>query len=78
MLTTVEGIYREGRVELTEKPQGVEEAKVLVTFLPDNTAGTDRESLRQRAFARMEAGLPLGGAPYPRREELYDRHKEKP
>jgi hypothetical protein len=76
MLTTVEGIYREGRVELAERPQGIEEAKVLVTFLPEDVA-TDRESLRQRAFARMKAGISLGGAPYPRREELYDRYKEK-
>jgi hypothetical protein len=34
MHTTVEGTYRNGRVELTETPQNVsEETRVLVTFL---------------------------------------------
>ena len=34
MLLTIEGIYSDGKVELTETPTGVEHAKVLVTFLP--------------------------------------------
>ena len=34
MLTTVEGVYQEGRIELLEQPPEVEEARVLVTFLP--------------------------------------------
>jgi len=28
---------------------------------------------QERAFARMEKGLNFGGAPYPRRDDLYDR-----
>jgi hypothetical protein len=79
---TVEGIYKDGKVELVERPEHVEEAaRVLVTFLPSNKpieepgAGDyqDRETLRQRAFARMKEGIHLGGPPYPKREELYDR-----
>lgn len=31
-----------------------------------------REAMR-RAIARMEEGFALGGPPYPKREELYDR-----
>jgi hypothetical protein len=81
-LLTIEGTYRDGKVELTEHPDGLgDETPVLVTFLPRRGPGSPpvaesdrgREALRQRAFARMEAGLHLGGAPYPRREELYDR-----
>jgi hypothetical protein len=34
MLTTVEGIYRGGKIELAEQPSAAEGAKVLVTFLP--------------------------------------------
>jgi hypothetical protein len=34
MLKTVEGTYREGKVELTELPADVKEARVIVTFLP--------------------------------------------
>ncbi len=34
MLTTVEGVYKDGKIELTEIPAGLEQAQVLVTFLP--------------------------------------------
>ena len=34
MLKSVEGIYKDGKVELLERPDDVQEARVLVTFLP--------------------------------------------
>jgi hypothetical protein len=34
MLQSVEDIYRDGKVELLEMPAGVEEARVIITFLP--------------------------------------------
>ena len=34
MLKSVEGIYRDGKVELLETPSDLEEARVIVTFLP--------------------------------------------
>ncbi len=34
MLKSVEGIYQDGKVELLEMPEDVEEARVIVTFLP--------------------------------------------
>jgi hypothetical protein len=34
MLRSVEGIYRDGKVELLETPPDVTTAKVIVTFLP--------------------------------------------
>jgi hypothetical protein len=79
-LLTVEGVYRNGKLELVEEPVGVEEARVLVVFLPAKGKGTtseerDREALRQAAFSDMEQGIDLGGPPYPRREELYDRFR---
>lgn len=40
MLTTVEGYFKQGKVELIEMPPGVEEARVLVTFLPAETSPT--------------------------------------
>jgi hypothetical protein len=79
---TVEGIYKDGKVELAERPEHVDEAaRVLVTFLPssgpreepETGENQDREALRQRAFVRMKEGIHLGGPPYPKREELYDR-----
>ncbi|WP_427160017.1 hypothetical protein ACQFX9_29310 [Aliinostoc sp. HNIBRCY26] len=33
MLKTIEGIYKNGQIELTEIPQGITESKVFVTFL---------------------------------------------
>jgi len=77
MLKTVEGFYRAGQVELAEQPEGIQESKVLVTFLPHGETGSDSQALRERAFARMRKGIPLGGAPYPKREDLYDRSREK-
>jgi hypothetical protein len=34
MLPTVQGVYREGKIELLEAPPGVTTARVIVTFLP--------------------------------------------
>jgi hypothetical protein len=81
-LLTLEGICRDGKLELTERPDYVcETARILVTFLPPSEPretslmpeSHDREVLRQQAFARMKEGIHLGGPPHPRREELYDR-----
>jgi hypothetical protein len=83
-MLTVEGIYRDGKVELVEQPAGIgDSARVLVTFLtvkePSDpsrvTADAEtatREEQCRRAFAQMEQGLHLGGPPYPKRDELYD------
>jgi hypothetical protein len=81
---TLEGVYRDGMIEFAEPPvHAPTEGRVLVTFLPANgaqqattTASGDaetRETLRQRALAQMKEGIPLGGPPYPQREELHDR-----
>jgi hypothetical protein len=83
-LLTVEGVYRDGKVELAETPAGVEEARVMVVFLPAEGAGkaeaspTEAEAARraasERLLARMRKGYHLGGGrPYEKREELYDR-----
>jgi hypothetical protein len=34
MLTSVVGVYRDGKIELREPPAGIKEAQVIVTFLP--------------------------------------------
>ncbi len=75
MLTTVEGRYENGRVELAEQPPGVERAKVYVTFVVDSP--TEPKSAPPDAIeqwiAFLSEGLALGGPPYPTRDELYDR-----
>lgn len=34
MLKAVQGIYRDGKIELAELPPEIKEARVVVTFLP--------------------------------------------
>jgi hypothetical protein len=51
MLQAVEGIYRDGKVELLELPAGVTEARVVVTFLPANGP----IDLRARGISEPEA-----------------------
>jgi len=51
MLTTVEGIYRNGHIDLAQKPDGVcSEVRVLVTFL-----GSDAIDLRQIGMNEAQA-----------------------
>ena len=37
MLTTIEGLYADGKVELQEAPRGIERARVIVTFLSEES-----------------------------------------
>lgn len=47
MLTSVRGIYQDGKIELYEKVIGIETAEVIVTFIPSEDQGVD---LRARGF----------------------------
>lgn len=77
VLTAVEGIYKDGEVELSERPEGLVEARVIVTFLPLISAEAPPEEARNRLLSRMRAGIPLGGPPYPRREEIYEKDRRR-
>ena len=82
-LLTITGVYRDGKVELSQRPEGLgEHAPVLVTFLPEDEgsrpepAAGEAEAKRaagERFLARLKQGISFGGPPYPKREELYDR-----
>ena len=51
MLTTVRGMYRHGKVELSERPErAAEETPVIVTFLP-----TGAEDLRAHGIDEQRA-----------------------
>jgi hypothetical protein len=51
VLTTVEGVYRDGRIELKSLPSNVlEEAKVIVTFVDPNAV-----DLSARGIDRSQA-----------------------
>ena len=81
MATTIKGIYRNGRVELVEKPEGVDQAEVVVTF-PDAAKvlrdGASREARRRTALKWLrDTGWSLGGPPYPTRDELHHRTRQR-
>lgn len=70
----VEGIYREGRIELVERPEGVVEGeRFLVELTPLPPTEASRRAAGDRLMARLRRGINFGGAPYPPRESLYDR-----
>ena len=51
MLATIQGIYRDGSIQLTEPPNGIpDETPVIVTFLPLRTV-----DLHLRGIETMEA-----------------------
>jgi hypothetical protein len=51
MLKTVQGIYRNGKVELLETPQGISESKVSVTFLPPESVNAPSHLMSFGMFA---------------------------
>jgi hypothetical protein len=73
VLTAVEGVGKDGEVEILERPEGLRETRVIVTFLPVTPAAPSKEEARNRMLRRMRAGIPLGGPPYFTREEIYGR-----
>ena len=51
MLTSVQGIYRKGKIELTRKPRNVsDETSVIVTFLDSGAV-----DLRKRGIGKAQA-----------------------
>jgi hypothetical protein len=42
---TVEGVYRDGKVELLETPSNIAEGRVLVTFLPDGAVNLSNRKI---------------------------------
>jgi hypothetical protein len=51
MLLTVEGTYKDGKVELAETPAGVKQARVLVTFLASETVVSPHRHMVYGQFA---------------------------
>ena len=51
MLTSVQGIYRKGKIELTRKPKNIsDETSVIVTFLDSGSV-----DLRERGISKARA-----------------------
>jgi hypothetical protein len=76
MASTVKGIYRNGHLELLQRPEGVEDGDVEVTVrnaAREEVAAAVEERRRRALRWLHEGGWNLGGAPYPTRDELHDR-----
>jgi hypothetical protein len=54
---TVEGIYRDGKVELLETPSNIEEARVLVTFLPEDSVNLSERGIDEAQAASLRGRL---------------------
>jgi hypothetical protein len=73
----LEGVYEDGKIEFAEIPVGLKRARVMVTFLPDETAAAvPGDSAKRREGGRqlvemLQRGVDFGTEPLPTREELY-------
>ncbi|MBE9238760.1 hypothetical protein IQ227_22760 [Anabaena aphanizomenioides LEGE 00250] len=58
MLQSIEGIYQDGKIELTEMPAGIKTARVIVTFI-DANASVDLSSrgINEEQAANLRARL---------------------
>jgi hypothetical protein len=75
MHVTVEGTYKDGKVELEETPNGIEQSRVLVTFLPPRTEKKPK-SLRGLWAGRVPDDFDVDGALNEIRCEWLDEMKE--
>ena len=57
MSKSVEGIYRNGKVELLETPPDIEEARVVVTFLPEDAVDLAARGITEEQAADLRARL---------------------
>lgn len=58
MSTTIEGTYRNGKIELSETPQDVSEGTpVVVTFLSSNTINLQDRGINKAQAADLRARL---------------------
>ena len=58
MLTTIEGIYRDGKIELSKTPRDVYDGTpVMVTFLPSNAIDLRERGIDETQVADMRGRL---------------------
>ena len=58
MLKSVEGIYRQGKVELAEPPTGVKDnTRVIVTFLDSSGINLEAHGINQSKAAELRSRL---------------------
>jgi hypothetical protein len=51
MLRSIEGVYKDGKVELTEIPEGISESRVIVTFLETKSRSQSQQIIQFGMFS---------------------------
>ena len=54
---SIEGIYKEGKVELLETPDDVDEARVIVTFIPKDSVELAERGIDESQASNLRARL---------------------
>jgi len=54
---SIEGIYKHGKVELLETPEDVDEARVIVTFVPEGSVDLAEHGIDETDAANLRARL---------------------
>ena len=74
MLSSVQGIYRDGKIELQEVPPDLKEARVIVTFLPrEGPIDLRARGIDEAEAARMRAQFETIAEDWERPEmDVYD------
>ena len=73
MLRSIEGVYRDGRVELLESPPAHLDGKVIVTFLAAATVDLEERGIDQDQAADLRERLRAFGEDWDRPEmDVYD------
>jgi len=54
---SIEGIYRNGKIELRETPKDLDEARVIVTFVPEGAVDLSGRGINEIAAANLRARL---------------------
>ncbi len=72
-MLTVEGIYHDGKVELSETPPSVSQARVLVTFLDSKEIDLAARGINEPQAADLRARLSAFAEDWNRPEmDIYD------
>jgi hypothetical protein len=73
MLKSIEGIYRQGRIELLESPPSEMEGKVIVTFLSAGSVELAERGIDERHAADLRQRLKSFAEDWDRPEmDVYD------
>jgi len=71
---TIEGTYKNGKVELAEKPAQVSQSRVLVTFLESNNVNLPTRGIDEVQAAELRARLKTFAEDWERPEaDIYDK-----